>query len=122
MQRPLRAIRGATTVDHDTPADINPRVQELLSAILERNGVHHDDLVSVFFTATPDLVSCFPAAAAREIGFGDIPLICATEINVAGAPPQCLRVMVQAYSETSRADIHHIYLHGARGLRDDLPE
>ncbi len=122
MQRPLRAIRGATTVDHDTPADIYPRVQELLSAILERNGVHHDDLVSVFFTATSDLVSCFPAAAAREIGFGDIPLICATEINVAGATPQCIRVMVQAYSETSRADIHHIYLHGARGLRDDLPE
>ena len=122
MQRPLRAIRGATTVDHDTPADIYPRVQELLSAILERNGVHHDDLVSVFFTAPPDLVSCFPAAAAREIGFGDIPLICATEINVVGATPQCIRVMVQAYSETSRADIHHIYLHGARGLRDDLPE
>ena len=67
-------------------------------------------------------MSCFPAAAAREIGFGDIPLICATEINVVGATPQCIRVMVQAYSETSRADIHLLYLHGARGLRDDLPE
>jgi chorismate mutase len=118
----LRAIRGATTVTEDTPSAIYPRVQELLSEIMRRNNLHHDDLVSVFFTATPDLVSCFPATAAREIGFGDVPLICASEINVAGATPLCVRVMLQVYTELDRSKIHHTYLYGAQGLRDDLPE
>ena len=64
----------------------------------------------------------FPAAAAREIGFGDIPLMCATEINVVGATARCVRVMVHAYAAIERQKIRHTYLHGAQGLRDDLPE
>jgi chorismate mutase len=118
----IRAIRGATTVDDDTEEEIFPRVQQLLNELMGRNGVNHDDVISVFFTATPDLTSVFPATAAREVGFGDIPLICATEIDVVGATPRCIRVMIHVYTEHARGDIHHTYLHGAQGLRDDLPE
>jgi len=118
----IRAIRGATTVDDDSAESIYPRVQELLTEIMRRNSIDHDDLVSVFFTATADLRSVFPATAAREIGFGDVPLICAAEIDVAGATPRCIRVMLQVYTAQDREKIHHTYLHGAQGLRDDLPE
>jgi len=118
----VRAIRGATTVDDDSTTSITARVQELLTELQRRNNLDHDDIISVFFTATPDLTSMFPAAAAREIGFGDIPLMCATEINVVGATERCVRVMVHAYSLIERQKIRHTYLHGAQGLRDDLPE
>jgi chorismate mutase len=118
----VRAIRGATTVDEDTSQEIFARVQELLVEIMHRNRVEHDDVISVFFTATPDLTSVFPAAAAREVGFGDIPLICATEINVTDATPKCVRVMLHVYTEVERQQVRHTYLHGAQGLRDDLPE
>jgi chorismate mutase len=117
----VRAIRGATTVEADTAEAIYPRVQELLTEIMRRNNLDHDDIVSVFFTATPDLTSVFPATAAREIGFGDIPLICACEIDVNGATAQCVRVMLHVYTSTDREKIRHTYLHGAQGLRDDLP-
>ncbi len=118
----VRAIRGATTVEEDTAPAIYQRVQELLRELMKRNQLDHDDIISAFFTATPDLRSVFPATAAREVGFGDIPLICATEIDVRGATPKCVRVMIQVYSNTKRSKIRHTYLHGAQGLRDDLPE
>jgi chorismate mutase len=118
----VRAIRGATTVEVDTPEAIGGRVQELLGEILRRNGVDHEDVISVTFTATPDLTSAFPATAARDVGFGDIPLICATEIPVTGATPRCVRVMVLVYTELARLSVRHTYLHEAQGLRDDLPE
>jgi chorismate mutase len=117
----LLAIRGATTVDANTEEAMSPRVQEMLLAMLERNGVTHDDVVSALFTATPDLTAAFPATAARGVGFGDIPLICASEIAVPNATPLCVRVMLHVYSDRPRADIRHVYLHGAQGLRDDLP-
>jgi chorismate mutase len=118
----VRAIRGATTVEADTAVAIFPRVQELLTELMRRNDVDHDDVISVFFTATADLTSAFPATAAREVGFGDIPLICAREIDVVGATPFCVRVMLHVYTERKRSKIRHTYLHGAQGLRDDLPE
>jgi chorismate mutase len=118
----VRAIRGATTVDADSVEAISPRVQELLTEIMSRNSIEHDDIISVFFTATPDLTSMFPAAAAREVGFGDIPLICATEINVVSGTARCVRVMLHVYSTVQKSRIRHTYLHGAQGLRDDLPE
>ena len=80
----LRALRGATTCGSDTPEEIASATQELLVALLERNDLGHDDLVSVIFTTTPDLTSTFPATAARGVGFGDVPLLCATEIDVPG--------------------------------------
>jgi chorismate mutase len=120
--RPLRALRGATTVDSDTPDQITERVLGLVGEMLERNGVAHDDLVSILFTATPDVRSLFPATAARSAGLGDVPLICAQEIDVPGATPRCIRVLMHLYTERERAELHHVYLEGARGLRDDLPE
>lgn len=117
----LRALRGATTCGADTAEEVAAATQELLLALLERNDLSHDDLVSVIFTATPDLTAMFPATAARAVGFGDVPLLCATEIDVPGAMPRCLRVLVHAYSDRAPRDLRHVYLRGAQSLRDDLP-
>jgi chorismate mutase len=122
MALTVRALRGATTTEADRPEEIADRMQELLRALFDRNGVDHDDLISIVFTATGDLVSAFPAAAAREMGLGDVPLLCARELDVVGSTPRCLRVLVHLTTEMTRGDLHHVYLHGARGLRDDLPE
>lgn len=121
MAPAVRALRGATTVDEDTPEHIEERVVALLDELLERNGVHHDDLISILFTATDDIVSTFPATAARTRGLGDVPLICARELAVEGGTPMCIRVMVHLTTERARDELHHVYLEGARGLRDDLP-
>jgi chorismate mutase len=117
----LRALRGATTVDDDTEEQIKERVVALLEAMFERNGVDHDDLVSIIFTATDDIHSCFPATAARTFGLGDVPLICARELDIVGATPRCIRVLMHLHTERSRTDLRHVYLEGAAGLRDDLP-
>ena len=118
----MRALRGATTVDEDSAEQVAARTQELMAAMLEHNGVDHEDLISVLFTTTPDVVSMFPATAAREIGLGDVPLLCASEIAVPGAMPRCIRVLAHLHTTRARHELHHVYLHGARGLRDDLPE
>jgi chorismate mutase len=122
MPATVRALRGATTIEVDTPAQIEQRVVELLKQMLDRNGVHHDDLISVIFTATEDIVSTFPATAARTYGLGDVPLICARELSIEGGTPLCIRVLVHLVTERSRQELHHVYLEGARGLRDDLPD
>ena len=118
----LRALRGATTVDRDEEAHVHERIVELLELMCERNEIDHDDVVSILFTATDDVHSTFPALGARKAGFGDVPLICARELDVTWGTPMCLRVMVHLYTERSRDGLHHIYLHGAANLRDDLPE
>jgi chorismate mutase len=118
----VRALRGATTVDVDTEEHITERVVALLEALFERNGLHHDDLISILFTATDDIHSTFPATAARKFGLGDVPLICARELDITGGTPRCIRVMVHLCTERSRAELRHVYLEGAGGLRDDLPE
>lgn len=117
----LRALRGATTCGVDTAQAITEATIELLGEMMERNGVDHDDVVSVLFTTTPDLVATFPATAAREIGFGDVPLLCASEIAVPGAMARCVRVLMHLYTSRSRAELHHVYLRKAVSLRDDLP-
>jgi chorismate mutase len=122
MAAVLRALRGATTVDEDTPEQVTGRVRALVSALLERNGIDHDDLVSILFTATDDVVSMFPATAARSLGLGDVPLMCARELAVTGAVPRCVRVLLHFYTERTRDSLHHVYLEGARALRDDLPD
>jgi chorismate mutase len=118
----VRALRGATTVDADVPEQISDRVIELLQAMLEQNDLSRDDLISILFTATSDIVSMFPATAARSMGLGDVPLICARELDVVGSTPRCLRVLAHVSTEKARNELHHVYLEGARGLRDDLPE
>jgi len=117
----VRALRGATTVDHDTEDQVTERVQELLVEVMARNGLVEDDIVSILFTATADVVSMFPATAARGIGFGAVPLLCAAEINVPGATPHCIRLLMHVTTTAPRDELRHIYLHGAQGLRDDLP-
>jgi chorismate mutase len=118
----VRGLRGATTCEGNTPEEINEVTQELLLAMLERNGVAHDDVISVLFTTTPDLTAAFPATAARGVGFGDVPLLCASEINVPGAMPLTVRVLMHAYTERERNELRHVYLRKAPSLRDDLPE
>src|ERR1700691_2687915 len=118
----VRALRGATTVDADTPEQITTRIHSLLNEMLERNGVDHEDLISIVFTATSDVVSLFPAAAARQLGLGDVPLLCARELEIVGATPRCLRVLMHINTTRARSELHHVYMEGARELRDDLPE
>jgi chorismate mutase len=118
----LVALRGATTVDADTGEAVLERTRELLAALLERNGVDHDQLVSIVFTATGDLHSEFPALAARSLGLGDVPLLCARELDVTGGNPRTIRVLIHCYSTRMRASLRHVYLHRAKHLRDDLPE
>lgn len=122
MTRALQGLRGATTVDVDSEEQITERVQELVVDMLKHNDVDHDDLVSVIFTATDDIHSMFPAAAARGVGLGDVPLLCARELDITGSMPRCIRVLMHLYTDKSRAELHHVYLHGTRTLRDDLPD
>jgi len=117
----IRALRGATTVDEDTQAQVSDRVQALIAEMLSRNGVSHDDIISMIFTATEDVVSIFPASAARAAGLGDIPLLCARELSVTGATPRCIRVLVHLATERPRSELRHVYMEGAEALRDDLP-
>lgn len=117
----VRAVRGATQVDRDARDHVLARATELVTAVLDRNDIAPDDLISVIFTATPDVTSEFPAYAARSLGITDVPLLCATEIDVPGAMPRVLRLLAHFDTTRSRADIRHVYLHGAAALRTDLP-
>jgi chorismate mutase len=117
----VRAIRGAVTVDADNAEEVRAATTELLREVLLRNALEANDLISILFTATPDLVSEFPAVAAREIGLSHVPLMCAQEIAVDGAMARCIRVLVHCNAPIHRA-IRHVYLRGARQLRLDLPE
>jgi chorismate mutase len=94
--------------------------QRLLSEILQRNGIETDDIVSIFFTTTDDLVSVFPAEAARRMGLGRIPLMCAREIPVAGSMPRVIRLLLHFHTDRTQPEIVPVYLDGAESLRDDL--
>jgi len=118
----IRAIRGATRLSADDPGEMTEAVVELVEAMLERNGTDREALISVIFTATPDLVCMFPAAAARGLGLGDVPLICAQEIAVAGALSRVVRVMAHAEIDLPRGEVSHVYLRGAEVLRQDLAQ
>ena len=121
MSTAVRALRGATTVDADTPEQIASRTAALLEEMFDRNGVDHDDLISIWFTVTDDISSAFPATAARAIGLGDVPLLCAREIPVVGSMPRCIRVLAHLATARPRRELRHVYLENAVGLRDDLP-
>lgn len=116
----VRAARGAIVVADDTAASVHASTGKLLASLLERNGVEHDDLISILFTVTDDLRSAFPAEAARRMGMGDVPLLCAREIPVAGAMPSVVRVLMHFHSERALDQVTHVYLDGAEKLRDDL--
>jgi chorismate mutase len=116
----VKALRGATTIDHDTTEQITERVSTLLEELFARNALRHEDLISIIFTATDDIHAMFPAAAARKFGLGDVPLLCARELDIAEGMPLCIRVLI--HLSTDEAELHHVYLENAAGLRDDLPD
>ena len=118
----VRAVRGAIQVDADDRDQILDATTELLREVLHRNHLAPDDLISVVFTATPDLRSEFPAYAARQMGITDVPLLCAAEIDVPGAMPRVLRLLAHVETDLSRHDVRHVYLRGAAQLRTDLPQ
>jgi chorismate mutase len=118
----LRAIRGAIQVPANTSADIAAGVQELISAILEANHLTPSDVISVFFTSTVDLNAAFPAAACREMGFSNVPLIGSVEVDVPGALDKTVRAMLHVETKATPEEITHIYLHGAAALRRDIAQ
>lgn len=116
----LRGIRGATTVEVDERGAIESSVIELIKAMMERNSLSEAEIISIIFTATGDLKSEFPATAARRAGLSDTPLICAREIDVAGALPRTIRVLMHVETERSKGEIEHVYLREAISLRKDI--
>lgn len=118
-ERHLRAIRGATTVDADEPAQIRAATAELLQQLVRENELAPSHVISAIFTLTADLRSEFPAHAARELGWHDVPLLCTMEIPVPGALGHCIRVLLHVETTRDRAAMRHVYLHGARTLRPD---
>jgi chorismate mutase len=116
----VRAVRGATQLDMDDREHMLERVAEMVLDAMEANGLVVDDFISVIFTATSDLVSEFPAYAARQLGFGEVPLLCARELEIAGSMPRVVRMLAHVESDLPRADVTHVYLHGAAALRRDL--
>lgn len=121
MPATFRALRGATRVDADTKEQVTERVQALVRAMLERNGIGHDDLVSIIFTATSDVHSMFPAEAARGLGLGDVPLLCAQELDIEGKPDRTIRILMHVTTDKERSELQPVYLEGTAVLRDDLP-
>ena len=116
----VRALRGAIQIVGDDRDEYFAQIQELLGEMFSQNQVVQEDLISILFTATPDLKIDFPAAAARKMGLTEVPLMCAVEMDIAGALPRTIRVLAHANLERARDQIKHIYLGGAVELRPDL--
>ena len=114
---PTRGIRGATTVDRNDRAEILARTRELLEVVVRLNGLRSEDVAYVWFTVTPDLDAEFPAFAARELGWTEVPLMCGREIPVPGALARCIRVLIAWNTAKSQREVRHAFLHGARALR-----
>ncbi|WAP55233.1 chorismate mutase [Streptomyces sp. S465] len=118
----VRAVRGAVQLERDEPEHMHEQVSKLLTAILERNDLDPDDLISVWFTATPDLHSDFPAVAARKLGITDVPLICAQELDIEGAMPRVVRILAHVETPLPKSDVAHVYLGAAASLRKDIAQ
>ncbi len=116
----MRAIRGATQLVEDTREQMLERVTEMVTEVMAANKLDVDDFISVIFTATSDLVAEFPAYAARRLGFGEIPLLCARELEIDGSMPRVVRMMAHVDTDLARGEVTHVYLHGAAALRSDL--
>ncbi|MDQ1536174.1 MAG: chorismate mutase [Actinomycetota bacterium] len=118
----VRAVRGAIQLDVDEREHVLSSTRELISSVLAANSLVDDDVISILFTATPDVHSEFPAVAARDLGFGDVPLMCTQELDVAGAMPLVIRLMAHVNTTLSRGQVTHVYLRGAAALRRDLAQ
>jgi len=117
----VRGIRGAISVEADEPDQIRDATRELIEEILKRNEItDYDDVISAVFTTTQDIVSAFPAEAARHIGMTTVPLLCSQEIPVPGSMPRCIRILLHVNSDRTPSEIEHIYLRDAARLRPDM--
>lgn len=116
------AVRGAIQVDADDRDQILEATAELVTEVMTRNALTTDDVISVIFTATPDLSAEFPALAARKLGFHEVPLLCASEIDVPHALPRVIRLMAHIATDRPRSDVQHVYLRGATALRVDIAQ
>lgn len=118
----VRALRGAITVDADDPGEIRERTISLLEVLFERNALEFDDVISIFFTATEDVRSLPPAAAARAFGLIDVPLLCAQEMNSDVGLDHCVRLLLHIDTEIPREELRHVFLGRATTLRPELAE
>ena len=117
----VRGIRGATTVEENSPRAILAATRELLQELIARNTIDIGQIAAVFFTTTPDLNAEFPAVGARQLGWDDVPLLCGHEMAVPSALPGCIRVLLLVNTEKSQREIEHVYLRGAVTLRTHTP-
>jgi len=117
---PVRALRGATTIEKNLHKDIVYETKNLLSEIVQANSISKDDIISVIFSTTRDINAAFPAVAAREMGWTDIPLMCTNEMEVPGSLEKCIRVLMHINTDKSNSQLKHIYLKEAKKLRPDL--
>lgn len=115
-----RGVRGATTVEHNSREELLKATQQLLALMIRQNGIVPEDVASAIFTTTPDLNAEFPALAARQLGWLDVPLLCTHEISVPGSLPRCVRILLHWNTDKSQHEIHHVYVRGATCLRPDL--
>jgi chorismate mutase len=118
----VRALRGATTIDEDTPGQIRERMKALMATVFERNALVNDDVVSVFVTATADIHSLHPATAAREFGLDDVAFLGAQEAVIEGTLPRCVRLLLLVETDRPREALRHVFLEGATVLRPDLAD
>ncbi len=118
----VRAIRGAISVESNTKEKIFEATNELLAEMVKRNDINREDMIAMFFTMTKDLNAYYPAAAAREIGYTDVPLVCYAELEIENSLRMCLRIMIQVNTEKTNAQIKHVYLKDAKVLRKDLAD
>lgn len=120
----VRGLRGATTVEMDDPSGIVEATRELLGSLIEANGVDPEQVAGAWFTTSPDLHSEFPAVAARQLGWVDVPLICGQEMDVPYANPRsiprCVRVLILVNTERTQREVRHVYLRGARAIKEEL--
>ena len=121
MATTLRGVRGATTVAENTEEAVLTATRRLLRAMIKANGIDPDDVASVLLTTTPDLTAVFPAVAARQIGWINVPLMGAQEAPIAGALPMCVRALIHLNTDKRADEIQHIYLEGAVSLRGAVP-
>jgi chorismate mutase len=115
-----RGVRGATLVQRNEREEVLSATLQLLALMIRRNGIEAQDVASAYFTATPDLNAEFPALAARQLGWLDVPLLCAQEMVVPGSLAMCVRVLVLWNTSREQSGVQHIYIHGAEKLRPDL--
>src|SRR5215204_3033158 len=114
-----RGVRGATTVAANTRDEILTATRQLVALMIRRNGIERTDVASAIFTTTGDITAEFPALAARQLGWLDVPMLCGHEMSIPGSLPRCIRILLHWNTDKPQREIHHVYLREAVRLRPD---